>query len=260
MRSSSTIIKSEAVALRLIPYSNTSHVVIWLTGEHGKVTTLVKGACRPKSAFLGQYDTAAICEILFYARERNGLHILKECSPLAAHGRALRTDYRLALTAAYACHLADHASHPFHADEPTYARLTEFIERITTAPVELQLLLHWFELKLLHIHGVAPSLNRCVKCRAVPPRVQTQALSAELGGIVCSRCRPGRGGLDLIGADSLSLLETLARIDECGRLSRIRTTPNQRFQISTALGRLLAYHMDVAPSSRRVALQLLVQS
>jgi len=119
------------------------------------------------------------------------------------------------------------------------------------------LLLHWFELQLLQCHGLGPSLRQCVKCRQPPPPRPTQALSAELGGVICARCRPGRGGLDLIGADALSLLETLLRTRDSRRIGRIRTQPNQRFQIGTALGRLLAYHMDVAPSSRQVAMQLL---
>ena len=258
MAGHATIIKSEAVALRLIPFSNTSHVVVWLTREQGKVTTLVKGACRPKSAFLGQYDTAAICEILFYARDRNGLHILKECSPLHSHGRALRADYRLALIAAYVCHLAEHASHPHHFDEPTYELVLEMLAQLASSPVERQLLLHWFELQLLQCHGLGPSLTQCVKCRQPPPPLPTQALSAELGGVVCSRCRAGRGGLDLIGADALSLLEVLLRTRASDQIGRIRTQPNQRFQIGTALGKLLAYHMDVAPGSRQVAMQLLV--
>ena len=47
--------KSEAICLDIRPWSRTSHVVEWLT-PHGKIRTLVKGAVRPKSAFLGQYD------------------------------------------------------------------------------------------------------------------------------------------------------------------------------------------------------------
>ena len=48
-------IKTEAICLDIRPWSRTSHVVSWLT-PMGKVSTVVKGAVRAKSQFLGQYD------------------------------------------------------------------------------------------------------------------------------------------------------------------------------------------------------------
>ena len=62
------IIKTQGIVLTVHPWSRTSHVVTWLTPDHGPVTTLVKGAVRPKSAFLGQYDLFYTCDILYYAR------------------------------------------------------------------------------------------------------------------------------------------------------------------------------------------------
>ena len=40
------IIKTEGIVLAIRPWSQTSHVVTWLTPDHGPVTTLVKGAVR----------------------------------------------------------------------------------------------------------------------------------------------------------------------------------------------------------------------
>ena len=38
------IIKTEGIVLAIRPWSRTSHIVTWLTPDHGCVTTLVKGA------------------------------------------------------------------------------------------------------------------------------------------------------------------------------------------------------------------------
>ena len=67
------IIKTHGIVLSIHPWSQTSHVVTWLTPDHGPVTTLVKGAVRPKSAFLGQYDLNYTCEIVYYADTRRVL-------------------------------------------------------------------------------------------------------------------------------------------------------------------------------------------
>ena len=60
----------------------------------------MKGAVRPKSAFLGQYDLNYTCEIVFYSRSRADLHALRECSPLEMRA-GLRGDYRAMSAAGY---------------------------------------------------------------------------------------------------------------------------------------------------------------
>ena len=79
MRSGETL-KAEALCLAVHPWSRTSHIVRWLT-PRGTLATLVKGAVRPKSAFLGQYDLNYTCELVYYARARGELHALRECVP-----------------------------------------------------------------------------------------------------------------------------------------------------------------------------------
>ena len=91
--------KTDAICLDIRPWSRTSHVVSWLT-RTGRVTTLVKGAVRPKSAFLGQYDLNYTCEIVFYSRSRADMHALRECSPLEMRD-GLRGGYRAMAVAGY---------------------------------------------------------------------------------------------------------------------------------------------------------------
>ena len=57
-------------------------MVSWLTPDTGVVSTVVKGAVRPKSAFLGQYDLFYECELVYYVRERGDAHAIREVSPL----------------------------------------------------------------------------------------------------------------------------------------------------------------------------------
>jgi len=70
--------KQTAVVLKISPFSETSRVVSWMTASAGKISTIIKGSQRSKSAFLGQYDLFYACEILFYRSPRGTLHILKE--------------------------------------------------------------------------------------------------------------------------------------------------------------------------------------
>ncbi|MDO9543338.1 MAG: DNA repair protein RecO, partial [Kiritimatiellia bacterium] len=109
------IIKTQAIALKISPFSETSHVVTWLTAEHGKIATIIKGAQRPRNSFLGRYDLFYTCELLFYLRLFQGLHIVKECFPLK-HRSAFRTYWPGTACASYFAGLVTKIA-PFYAPQ-----------------------------------------------------------------------------------------------------------------------------------------------
>ena len=95
---------SRATCLSIVPWSRTSHVVSWLTPA-GKVTTVAKGAVRPKSWLLGQYDLNYTCDILYYARAKGEVHALRDCAPVERRD-SLRGDFRALALAGYFRRLA----------------------------------------------------------------------------------------------------------------------------------------------------------
>ncbi|MBR6020808.1 MAG: DNA repair protein RecO, partial [Kiritimatiellae bacterium] len=148
------ILKDTALLLRAHPFSNTSRIAVWLTRDHGKLATLMKGAHRPRSPFLGQADLFYTCEILFYARETRQLHILKECTALDPRPR-FRADWRSCAAASYLCCLAD-LSLPFGPFGPDYFTLLEIaLDHLATAPVGPSWLLS-HEARWLHALGFLP--------------------------------------------------------------------------------------------------------
>ena len=92
-------VKTEAICLDVRPWSRTSHVVSWLT-PLGRIATVVKGAMRPKSQFLGQYDLNYTCEIVYYARSHGETRALRECCPLEMR-EGLRGNFRALAVADY---------------------------------------------------------------------------------------------------------------------------------------------------------------
>lgn len=156
------IIKTEAIVLRIRPYSRTSHVVTWLSPEHGRVTTVVKGACRPISTFLGQYDLFTTCELLFYRREHDGVHAIRECTPL--NGReALRREWRRITTASYCADLAARVVPPAQASAGMYQLLTATLDALGMTSVCPEAVLR-YELALLQQEGLMPQLSCCDLC------------------------------------------------------------------------------------------------
>lgn len=148
-------IKTEAICLDVRPWSRTSHVVSWLT-PHGKVATLVKGAVRARSAFLGQYDLNYTCEIVYYARARGDAHALRECFPLERRDD-LRGDYAALAVASYFRALADELA-PQGPDCRDWHDLV--VQSLDALPGAANLVgeLLAFELEVLKLMGLWPGV------------------------------------------------------------------------------------------------------
>ena len=215
-------VKTAAICLRIAPWSRTSHVVEWLAPS-GRVATVVKGAVRPKSAFLGQYDLNYTCEIVYYARARGELHALRECSP-AAMRDGLRRDYRaLALADYFRGQVAELA--PSGPDcQEWFELLSASLDRLD-APCASRLgeLLE-FELAVLHLSGLAPEVE------------------AEAGAFALRGERQIPVSPEVIG---------------CLRNPRSEKNPQILLDAARVVGVFYSFHLDCALDVRRTVLRLI---
>ena len=152
------LIKTEALCLDIRPWSKTSHIVTWLT-PLGKVGTVVKGAIRPKSFFLGQYDLNYTCEILYYARARGELHALRECTPLDRRD-ALRSDYRRLVLAEHMRQVTGELAAAGPEAEAWYRLALAALDGAGQSDNLLGEMLE-FEISALHLAGVSPDFTGC---------------------------------------------------------------------------------------------------
>ncbi|HIV08537.1 MAG TPA: DNA repair protein RecO [Candidatus Spyradenecus faecavium] len=263
----SPLLKSQALCLSVRPFSKTSQMVTWLTLDHGRVTTPVKGAQRPKSAFIGRYDVGYTCELVFYAREREGVHHIRECTPLRLR-EGLRGSWRAAEAAAYACDLTMRTAQPGMANPALFRALGDLLDTLPAcAPHEATLALLWFESTLLHAVGLGPDFAPCPQCAPTPRRL----FSVEEGRFLCEH-RPSRLRTpptltlhdDVPALYRRFLGEPLAKTllearaaDRRDDLGRPEPFPGI-FGLRRFLGVFLSAHLDLPPGPRRTALDLLI--
>jgi len=252
------IVKTNAIALRVVPYSRTSHVVTWLTEHAGRVSTTVKGAVRPKSAFVGQYDVGYTCELLFYERERNGLHVAKECAPIEMRVR-LRQDWRAFSCAAYIADLIYHATFPSHeSEEGVYQLLSQVLDALCEEGQEPMVLMHWFELRLLQVLGYAPHVERCVSCGVTLSQGRA-GFDAAHGGAFCVNClpQPVAGHVVPVGPDMQAVLRQWSDPAASGLLRNTVLTEKQLLALKDLTGTMLTYCLEMRPECRDVAIKTL---
>ena len=153
------VVRTEATVLRIHPFSRTSHVVVWLTREGRRIATSVKGAARPASPFLGQYDLYYGCELLYYERARDGIHVAKECDALRRRD-ALRTNWRAEHCASWFAALANLVSDAGVPFPGVYRLLEETLDVLAALPgPPSPALFARYEAKLLAEAGLRPNFG-----------------------------------------------------------------------------------------------------
>ena len=181
--------KCEAVCLSVRPWSQTSHVVSWLA-PHGKIATSVKGAVRPKSAFLGQYDLNYTCEIVYYARTHGDVHALRECTPLAMR-EELRGDFRSLAVAGYFRSIVERFAPHGDECEEWHRLLTEALDRLSAGvagPEAAVAQMLFFDMKALALMGLRPEIESLSGSFAVRGE-RSLPVSEDVAALLCAEAR-----------------------------------------------------------------------
>lgn len=144
---------TRATILRLTRLTDTSLIVTWLSGAHGLIKTVAKGARRPKSPFAGLLDLFFTGEIVFERAKRGDLHHLREVT-VRSWREGLRKSYDSMLLAGYCCQLVEAALEPEHPDEDLHDLLGRALDHLDGNPASFRAMRH-FERELVRLLGVA---------------------------------------------------------------------------------------------------------
>jgi DNA repair protein RecO (recombination protein O) len=247
------IIKTTALALRIHPYSRTSRVVTWLTPDYGRIVTVIKGASRAKSAFLGQYDLAMRCELLFYRREQGGIHIARECAPLDCRPN-LRVNWRGAVVAGYLCELVNRVTAPMLAAGSTFTLLDQTLTALDTGVAPIPSLLR-FEFALLETLGLAPDFRPCADCTVTNGRRPCRFLLPS-GRLRCVHSISHLPGGVSVAIDEEGLAALRAWQQPAGDPANAvfpATSAKAATVVRRFLGMFLQYHLDLPMAARQAA-------
>ena len=242
-------INTKAICLDIRPWSRTSHVVSWLT-PMGKVATVVKGAVRAKSQFLGQYDLNYTCDILYYARAKGELHALREAVPVEMR-EELRDDYRKLALAGYMRRLVAELAPQGEECGAWYGELNRRLDSCvsltsgqeTASPLSgedavspLGMLLG-FELRVLELSGLKPDFLKYDR------NAEWSAFSVEAGNF-----ENGEGRCIRVSRETAEYLANGAK-----------NAKNSQIPLDAArvIGVFYQFHLDCASDVRRTVLEMI---
>ena len=190
----------QGIILRQVAYKESSKILHIYTSE-GLISVLVHGAKRLKSPYLAMMDRYG--EVSVFTSGKN-LRTLHDAS-LIHHFDGLKHDF---LKSCLAEHLAELVLHIADA-QIEHHKLAPFLSKVFfKMEQENNALLYvmMFELKLLYLLGIQPSLKQCVICN----QTSNLQFSIEDGGM---RCREHLEHIEHWSDESIRIIRLLYYFD-----------------------------------------------
>lgn len=135
------------------PYGDTSLIVRWLTPDLGRISTIVKGAARPKSSFAGQIDLFYLCQVLVVPPKSGDLYQLREAQ-LQQRYAGLTRDWLIPTSLQYFADLITAVTEEGAAIPEDFALFQRAAQYLDRSPISLRAL-RKFEFVLLENNGYA---------------------------------------------------------------------------------------------------------
>ncbi|HEY7004544.1 MAG TPA: DNA repair protein RecO [Gaiellaceae bacterium] len=185
-------LKTEAVVLRSIRFSEADCVLHLYTLERGRVGAIAKGVRKTKSRFGARLEPFSHVELLLH-EGKGELFTVRGADLLRSHERSRVDGYRMAvghigLEAMLRLFVEQDANTAAFNALTRFLDLLDGVDAALPAQPVLDPLVLSFQLKLLWLSGYLPHLAGCAACAEEKPLV---AFSPEAGGGVCVECSSG---------------------------------------------------------------------
>jgi DNA repair protein RecO (recombination protein O) len=199
-------VRVEAVVLRHSDWGEADRLLWLFTRELGKVRAIAKGARKLRSRKAGHLEPFTRVALQL-ARGRDWW-IVTQAETVDAfapiHEELLQVGY-----ASYVVELLDRFTYEEGENRLLYKLLADTLERLSQGQ-EANLVLRFYEIRLLDLLGYRPQLFHCAKC-GEEIRPVDQYFSAELGGVLCPNCGPGDRGARPVSVQALKYFRHLQR-------------------------------------------------
>lgn len=234
--------QSDAIVLRIIPWSETSLIANVYTRDFGKLSVLAKGARRPKSPFEAALDLLSICRVVFIPKSADALDILTEAKLQKRFRGGQREILRL-YAGYYVSELIDRLTEKGDQQPEIYDLACATLTSLSQPETDIRgVVLRW-ELQMLRLVGHLPSWQRCAQCSQVVDAGQWVVFGTLASGVLCKSCQAGARQLIRIPREALDRLEQFS--DPNWREIELSTlSPSTRSVIRGVMTRYLTVLLD----------------
>jgi len=231
-----------AIVLRSRPFGESDKIVSLLTKDFGKISGIAKGAMRSRKRFVNSLEPFALVNLRFQDRPPSNLAFILTAD-LTVGYRQLVNSLESISHAAYLIEITDGLIGEREENHAVYQHLSQSLRYLEKYGTSLRFLTS-FELKLLHLVGYQPALDRCRGCAKAPLQGAVLPWSFSLvdGGILCDTCAISRRETLPLGAKAIEILAAL-QSENNDLPSSFLLSLSVVNQIRTVMLRFIQFHM-----------------
>jgi DNA repair protein RecO (recombination protein O) len=207
--------QTDAIVLRLVPFSETSLIVTLYTRDLGRISAIAKGARRPKSSFEGSLDILSVCCIVVICKSSDALELLTEAK-LQRRFRAAQKSLVRLYCGYYVAEMLRLWTDDGVTNDELYDLTLRTIQAIDGDGDALMAVVR-FELSAMRILGNVPATQACVSCgNDIDTKSARVPFAYELGGVLCDQCRPRQRGVVSIKREVIAAIKRLQQPEHGG--------------------------------------------
>lgn len=177
--------KSEGIILRRQDLRETSLILNIYTRDFGKIKGIVRGVRGSRAQYGGaSLEIFALDEIVFYERKHADIYTISQCD-LLEFFYPIRSSLDKLAYANYIVELIDSVTTLGDKNIEAYSLLLNSLKLLSgdSSPRRVTRI---FEIKLLHLLGLMPTLGQCANCGI---KMDADAkFSFTHGGLICRKC------------------------------------------------------------------------
>lgn len=238
MTSRDRLYRTEAVILRRHDFGEADKLLTIYTPWFGKMRVLAKGVRKPTSRKAGHVELFTHSRLLI--AKGKSLDIVTQAETINAF-LPIRVELALTSYSYYVAELVDRFTEDGEENRRLFDLLVNALSWLGDAE-DTDLLLRYFELRLLDYCGYRPQLQQCVRCTQ-PLGGKAAFFSFEEGGVVCPDCGRGqRGCRDLSTQARATLLYLQSR--DYSKCRRLKVEPSTRLELESMLRRYITYLLE----------------
>jgi DNA repair protein RecO (recombination protein O) len=177
--------QTQGVIIKKTRLGEADRILSIYTRDLGKIQGVARGVRRSKSKMAGHLELLTYSQLTL-ARGRT-LDIITGAQTIESF-LPLKTDLMLTSYGLYATELVSQFTGEEQPDEVLFDLLLETLRAISSDQ-NLDLVLRYFEVKLLDAAGYRPQLHECVACHQ-PLAPVVNSFCASTGGMLCPFCAP----------------------------------------------------------------------
>jgi DNA repair protein RecO (recombination protein O) len=228
--------KTDAFVLRGRNLGEADKIFTLFTRLRGKIDAVAKGVRRIKSQNAGRLEFLTEAALTMHAGR--SLDVITGATILHSEWEGIVQPGAFA-AANVVAELVDAFCEPDLAQEEIYELLGGAVHALATAERPSELLPR-FELRLLDVLGVLPSLDACVRCGESIEGAREVWLDPSAGGLVCGACHSGgeAGKLEAGEIENVRALSTPR-----AKRGTIAATAIAMPAVARAVDALLVYHL-----------------